>query len=292
MFASVVVILFLIWIFTAIFGLNSLETASNKTKSLSWLREWFLQPENHSSILITSLAVLLLLCGIITLNSSKEILKALAPELIGIAITILVVDRLYQLRSSQLEKRQIIHQLASHSNEFALEAVRIARERGWLTDGTLRNASLSQANLKGADLSQADLRGANLFGANLEGAWLSNESQGYYLSANMLPFFLQNDEIQGADLRGANLSYATLNGAVLAKANLTDVSLEFSWLNKTNLVGTKLTNTNFWGAHLWDTDLRGTDLSMAKLEWTNIGKVIEDEDTKWPENSNNTTVHG
>jgi|688.fasta_scaffold198425_1 hypothetical protein len=287
----ITILIIILWTFAAILGLDSHESTSDDGSLVKHL-QWFSQPENYLTMLITGLAFLLLLGGIVAFNSDKDIWKSLAPELVGIAMTILVVDKLYQFRSEQLEKRQVIRQIASHSNEFALEAVRIAREKGWLTDGTLRNASLAHANLKGADLSQADLRGANLFAANLEGAWLSNESQGYYLSANMLPFFLQSDDIIGADLRGANLNYATLNEAVLAKANLTDANLEFSWLIKTNLIGANLTNANFWGAHLFGTDLRNTNLAVAKLDWTKIHDITENSETKWHSRSGDTEAYG
>lgn len=63
-------------------------------------------------------------------------------ELASIAITILVVDRLYQHRETEREKKQLILQMGSPDNGFALEAVRALRAREWLQKGAAKNAIL------------------------------------------------------------------------------------------------------------------------------------------------------
>ena len=78
-------------------------------------------------------------------------------EAIGIAITVLVIDRLYERRDQEREKQRIIRQMTSPSNDFALEAVRLARDNGWLKDGSIHRANLLGANLTGANLSVANL---------------------------------------------------------------------------------------------------------------------------------------
>ena len=166
-------------------------------------------------------------------------------EAIGIAITVLVIDRLYERRDQEREKQRIIRQMASPSNDFALEAVRLAGENGWLTDGSLHRADLIKADLRGADLIHADLRGANLIKADLRGANLS-----------------------GATLSGATLSQAYLNGAKLVRANLSGATLIQADLSYTKLVRAKLVRA---------------DLSRADLSEADLSKAKYDDNTKWPD---------
>ena len=94
-------------------------------------------------------------------------------ELASIAITILVVDRLYKNRETEREKKRLILQMGSPDNAFAREAVRALRSHGWLFDGSISKANLERANLQGADLHEADLKDANLHLADLQGADLT-----------------------------------------------------------------------------------------------------------------------
>jgi len=223
-----------------------------------------------------------LIVGLIGLNEDSGWFKDLAPEMIGISVTILIIDSLYNFRLEQQEKQHIIEQLASHSNEFALEATRIARKRDWIVDGTLRGVDLSNANLADADLSQADLQETNLYGANLQRAWLSHESNGYWLHSQMLPFFLNSLSLRGANLKGSNLSRVDLQGARLAKADLENAVLEYAHLDNASLIGANLRGANLWRATLVETDLRSADLSESNLHFAIIISVICDEQTVWP----------
>ena len=145
-------------------------------------------------------------------------------EAIGIAITVLVIDRLYERRDQEREKQRIIRQMASPSNDFALEAVRLAGENGWLTDGSLHRADLIKADLRGADLIHADLRGANLSGATLSGATLS---QAYLNGAKLV-----RANLSGATLIQADLSYTKLVRAKLVRADLSRADLSEADLSK------------------------------------------------------------
>lgn len=91
-------------------------------------------------------------------------------ELGSIALTILVIDRVYERRGIEQEKERLVLQMGSPNNAFTLEAVRSLRNRNWLSDGTLSNARLRGANLSNADLSDANLSGADLTKAVLRGA--------------------------------------------------------------------------------------------------------------------------
>lgn len=137
---------------------------------------------------------------------------------IGVIITIGVLDRLAERREERREiealKQQLLRDVRSNSNEAAKNAVHQMREHGWLIgeDGLLRGADLSLANLEGANLWQANLERANLWRASLKGAnlWQAN--------------------LKGADLRKADLT------ADLGKANLERADLREAKFSKTTLL--------------------------------------------------------
>lgn len=81
--------------------------------------------------------------------------------------------------------------MGSPNREFAIEAVRQLRQRGWLKDGTTMGAYLVGANLEDADLFIAHLEFADLSKAHLAGA------------------FLEGADLAGAYLEGADLHVAT-----------------------------------------------------------------------------------
>jgi len=223
-----------------------------------------------------------------------------ATELLSIAITVLIIDRLYARRSANEEKDRIIRQLASPSNEFALEAVRLASERRWLYDHSLMSANLRRANLEGADLTNAnliiaDLPSANLAGADLAHATLVGANLAYanlegadLPSANLAGAVLWAANLEGAylgdaGLRGADLSLAKLDGAYLEDAGLKNAVLEFAKLKGANLMrakleGADLRRANLEGAYLEDAGLRGADLGFANLEGAKCNNQ-----TTWPE---------
>ncbi|MEL6151164.1 MAG: pentapeptide repeat-containing protein, partial [Chloroflexota bacterium] len=131
--------------------------------------------------------------GILTLPAvqaltadAMAVLAGLVPETFGIIFTVFIIDRLYRNRETARQREEIlkrvIREMRSPSAEEGARAADEARERGFLTDGSLRGA-----NLRGAQLRKANLRGANLAGADLTEAVLA-----------------------GAMLRGANLHSATL----------------------------------------------------------------------------------
>ena len=77
-----------------------------------------LKNEPVTPIVIT-FAVLLLIIGVILLPPSWNDAKAnLSAELIGMAVTVLVLDGLYSYRDKQREKRRVIQQMASPSGLY------------------------------------------------------------------------------------------------------------------------------------------------------------------------------
>ena len=162
-------------------------------------------------------------------------------ELISLATTVLIVNRLYQHRETEREKKRLILQMGSPDNAFAREAVRTLRSRGWLEDGSLKGAYLWGANLQEADLESANLQGADLGYANLQNAFLG--------AANL----------QGADLQLTDLQKVFLNSADLQDANLVEADLRWTSLVHANLKGAKLA----LAIHLEDANLNGAEYNNA-----------------------------
>jgi len=149
-------------------------------------------------------------------NLLRDFYANVSAELASIAITVLIIDVIYQQRDIEREKRDLILQMGSPDNAFAKEAVRRLRAQGWLRDGTLRHAHLPAANLRIADLMEANLSGANLSRADLTGAKL-----------NMAD--LSRANLSGAILSEAKLIYATLYGAYLCEAILDRTTLTHAY---------------------------------------------------------------
>jgi len=162
---------------------------------------------------------------------AKELSGNIGAELIGIAITVLIIDALNELRQKQQLKEQLIREMASQDNGLALRAVVEITAHGWLTDGSLKSANLRKANLQEANfinaylcnvdfekanLSRATFREANLEKANLSGAILEGS---FFRGAN-----LHLASLAGTNLRGATLQKADLEGVVLDGAQYNNLT--------------------------------------------------------------------
>lgn len=119
----------------------------------------------------------------------------LGAELVGIGVTVIIIDTANRLSIVQQDKKRLIRQMRSNDNGLARQAVRDLRAAGWLHDGSLRKAELGGANLQGAFVVGADLQGTSLPGINLQKAIMRGVS------------------LQGADLRWADLRLANLQAA-------------------------------------------------------------------------------
>ncbi len=222
--------------------------------------------------------------------------RRITPELIGIGITVLIIDNANEAIKRREEKKRLILQMGSPDNAFAREAVRQMRARGWLTDGSLQGASFTGTNLKKANLVYANLREVSLWGANLKGAFLMNaELQGADLiSANLRKADLRWSNLEkaalmGADLQGANLEKVNLEGAgliyaELQEAKLMEANLQGANLYAANLQNANLNNANLRGANLWGTNLEGANVTRDQITKAGFleqaimpdGSVIED----------------
>lgn len=221
------------------------------------LRSWYREGSATRKV-----ALLFLICGIAVtvigyavvnggsfniVTFLRDVYANLGVELMSIAITVLVVDRLNERQTVREHKWELITQMGSPDHAFAIEAVRIVRMKGWLQDGSLTGADFSKADLHDADLSGASLRGVKLFKANLEHAVLN----GADLSHAALGF----SNLKNAALVGANLEHAHLGGADLENADMRDTDLidAETWsvnAQGANLRGAKMNNVRIRGAKL------------------------------------------
>lgn len=147
----------------------------------------------------------------------RDLYANLGAELAGIAVTVLLIDRLHQRRTDENKRDMLILQMGSPDHSFAIEAVRMVAARDWLKHGALKGAHLSRANLKGANLQQVIIAEARLGLANLRHAKL--------IEADLQGTYLQGANLEEADLRGADLRGANLNDANLCGVRLDDSTL-------------------------------------------------------------------
>ena len=159
---------------------------------------------------------------------------------VSIAVTVIVIDRIYERRDRQRLKARLLREAGSRSNDIAISAVEWLSAEDLLKgeNGLLKEATLVHANLRNANLWFANLHGTSLIGANL----------------------------QKAVLTGARLKDTCLFGAELQEAQLSGAKLQRATLSYANAQGADLANANLQGARLDGTDLMGADLREANLE--------------------------
>lgn len=210
-------------------------------------------------------------------------LITVAPELAGIAIGVITIDYLNEVRQNKQLLDQLIIQMRSHHDDVTDTAHRTLRAYGWLTDGSLRNVSLFEANLTKADLRKANLEGVNLHSAKLQKANLNDSNlqnaclqlaelqKAWLLRAN-----LQNASLPYANLQGAQLSDTNLQGAFFggSKTYISDSSGSHTRLNRTILNKANLANANLQDAHLFLADLREASLYKSNLK----GAMLKEAD--------------
>ncbi len=212
------------------------------------------------------------------LSPETSFLGEMRGEITGMAITVIVIDELVGYRSAQQEKKRIIRQMASHSNDFALDAVRQIRENGWHTDGSLRKGHFEHANLKEAMLYDAQLSQVNLMFADLENAIMYGIN---LQDANLLQINFTKADLSTANLQSSNLQEANLADAILWEANLQKANLIGA-----DLIGAQLLGANLEGARLRMANLRHADLSGARLKGANFKGAVYNEYTIFPDGFN------
>lgn len=155
--------------------------------------------------------------------------------LIDTAITILIIDNIYQFREKQALFIQLIRQIRSKDNLTALQALDDLQANRFLNKNIFRKLNLSGANLENAQL----FAGLNMTGIKLSHAILKN--------VNLHNTVLDMATLSGTDLRGADLIATSLIEASLIKANLQNAILQGVNLKGAILNGANLTNTTIQG---------------------------------------------
>ena len=173
---------------------------------------------------------------------------------------LLVVNRIIRRN----ERNNVLAQIGSLSNDFALDAVRRARTEGWLTDGAMtgrevRKAKLSTADLSGAVLAKVDLRYSDLSMTSLTHADLRG--------ADLTGANCRNADLRWADLRGAKLNWTDLNGAQTEGARFDGADMQFAAVDKEfyRAHGDGVDGT-IEGAHLQCHQVRTLQSSFAEIE--------------------------
>ena len=218
-------------------------------------------------------------------TDTSELLSGFVPEAVGIAFTVLLIDRLNERRALRQYKEQLVRNAGSRVNVTAVSAIDEIRKRDWLTvnddEQLLKSADLWEANLKGANLMQANLMGSNLTQADLSFANLADciMNSAYLIEAN-----LHSAELYGCELRNTYLDYAHLiearmTGADMRGARLWNADLTGAYLLRVNLTGAKLARANLTDTYLESAILGNTDLNDVTLpdgtKWT--PEITEEE---------------
>jgi uncharacterized protein YjbI with pentapeptide repeats len=221
----------------------------------------------------------------------QEFWLGLSTEMSGAIITTFLfaifIGVLENLQDEADLRQDLIRDMGSSDNGFALQALDQIREKGWLTDDSFVGANFKVANLSNADLSDANLRGAdfryaNLSGANLTDANLENADLRYTImrGINTTDIF-EVDTVRQLlieDLRNMQVN-------VFASQEMAGFALRQAWAygNNVNLRNADLRGADLRGSDLSFADLRGANLLGANLQGVNLfmadmrGAIVSDE---------------
>lgn len=155
-----------------------------------------------------------------------EFWQGISTEMVGAIMTTIIFGiALVFFQESQAEQRlqeDLVFQMSSPTNSFAIQAVRRLDREGWLTDGTLNRADLANGDLSNARLNGAQMIAVNLTDANLSNAFLTNA---ILVDAMLDDANLNNTFLLRADLENVDFGDADLSSAYLLAANLKDADL-------------------------------------------------------------------
>jgi len=244
--------------FTLIWNLaEKIKTAEDPQKVLSrWvgrvmdevresaLYRWLVQVGYRARRHVGLITLVLALTAVVIFWSlpKKGLVDELRGEITGIAITLILVDRLLSIRTRVEHENELLEQVHSPVRDIAVEALRLIRKDEQLfsmlnmkRSGGVRwsGADLSRVDLSGANLSEADLIGARLYGADMRGA-------------NLIGADMRGAHLLGADLSGANLLNADLSGANLHLADLSGADLSGANISEAKLSVAKYTDSTKW----------------------------------------------
>jgi len=187
---------------------------------------------NMISVAFVVLAALILFAGIKIAqpNGFAGVVTDSYEGWLGILVDALLLFSInWALRRE--ERKRLLGQFGSESNDFALDATRQLRKKGWLTDGRLNGIDLVHAQMKNANLNKSVLQHVNFSYTNLSNASLVEAD---LRESNFTAADLSNAVCRWTDFRNTNLRWANLEGAILDGANFEGADLRFARLGKIN----------------------------------------------------------
>lgn len=199
----------------------------------------------------------------------------LLTEIIGVAITVLIVDTIYSFRDKKRREQELqerlIREVRSPDHGIAIDALHQLRDKDWLfgENGLLMGTNLSSVDWHKGELSSANLRAASLPYSDLKGASINKAD---FSCATL--WFAKLDKIQC--FVGAKFKCAKMNGA-----SLTNTYLHFVDFSNANLQGADFSNSQLYSVSLRNADLRAAKLERAHLQDVSLrdakmaGAIIE-----------------
>ncbi len=214
--------------------------------------------------------------------------------MVGTAFTIFVIDERAKDRAKRQRKMELVAQIDSPSNDFAVEAARLLTKDKSHYDGSLRDKRYQNANLEKAVLPGADFRGSYFEKANFRESelMLANFENARFDQANFQKANLNHAQMAGINLRTmvkneeyadfseaslirvdfqeADLSFTNFYLANLFEANMRDAKVGNASLKQTNLMNANLQGADLNNSDLEDADVRGANFMRANLESANL----------------------
>lgn len=217
-------------------------------------------------------------------TNASDLLAGFVPEAVGIAFTVLLIDRLYQRKERQKQLSEYASKLVSDAgssvNHVAVRAIEELGKRRWLygegsllqgesftkadwrgaplVDANLQQINLGNVNLQSTSLWLANLHGSKIVGSYLEEAWLVSVDlrhsmlwASYFNDAQFYQSHLQYASFSSVDLRGANFDGAACEGATFDDQTKFDVDTKLPdgtfWTPETDMTRfTDPKHPNFW----------------------------------------------
>jgi len=220
------------------------------------------------------------------LSSETSFLGEMRGEITGMATTVIIIDELVGYRNRLQEKKHIIQQLSSRSNDFALDAARIIEKEGWHRDGSLKNIKVEWANLANVYLPRAKFSNAHFHHSNLQNAilYLANLDGGKFVRCNFEGISLISASLLGTEFYNVNLNEADLVNIKARGIQFHSVNFEGAAMKSANLEDADFLLGSLKNAILTGTNLRGANLkTVGDLETANLKDAVYNKHTIFPD---------
>lgn len=258
-----------------------------------WKQLTEIQKQILGILILTSSGLTLL--GLLLDQDIPGIILNLATELLGAAITFVLIDIvLGRIQKAEEERRafekdveNLKHQLVSGNSMTAniaaqtLTSLKLHRTDALfgldLKSKDLREVdfddyNFKRVNFRGSELQRAKFRHANLVDSNFNDAKLT----GALFSHSIL----SNSTLLGSDMRDAVLDSIEAQHAIFVDCNLQRANVRGA-----NLVNANFTNADLRGSDFSHSNICGVDFTDANLDGVVFSGVIFDQNTILPDGS-------